>query len=459
MFALGHRRRRLAGAALLLAIMIAFPVGTRAQTAPTTPAPAFSGSAAAVGVRVTVNIPGAPLTDIPFDGGGPTAQVAADSIGASTGYAAFPDPGQFVLTVPGLAVGILASGAAGLPPVKIPSLPNYPFSVATDASGAPEASAGNGPYQISASSQTAQSKAAATAGLNTGLTGNAAMLTSNASLTPTTGGGVVAKAVSDLQGLSIGPLTLGEVKSTATETIDSTGTITPSSSLEISGLRIGGVPIGITPQGLSAGGVTVPLPINSTLNSLLKASGIKMELLPAQQFPGKVLAPALQVTVPFAMPFAIPQVGKFSGTVTMIVGSTTAQMSGSAADSGSGSGGTAGSSGSVGSSGSGDSGSVAAPPASGSPADTSGAPGAASPSSGSPGGLSGGGSTPTASSPLLASPSGSKPSRLASGPVGRRAGFGSTHPLDVSSLYFVVVVGVIVAVASGQLIRRLGVRS
>jgi hypothetical protein len=425
-----------------------------------TPTPAFSGSAAAVGVRVTVNIPGAPLTDVPFDGGGPTAQVAADSIGASTGYAAFPDPGQFVLTVPGLVVGILASGAAGLPPVKIPSLPNYPFSVASDASGAPDASAGNGPYQISATSQTASSKASATAGLNTGLTGNAALVTSNASLTPTTGGGVVAKAVSDLQGLSIGPLTLGEVKSTATETIDSTGTITPSSSLEISGLRIGGIPIGITPQGLSAGGLTIPLPINSTLNSLLKASGIKMEVLTAQQFPGKVLAPALQITFPFAMPFAIPNVGKFSGTVTMIIGSTTAQMSGSAADAGGASGGTSGSSGSVGSSGSGDSGSVAASPTSGSASDTSSASSAASPSSGSSGGsLSGGGSTPTASSPMLASPSGSKPSRLAGGPVGRRAGFGSTHPLDVSSLYLVVVVGVIVAVASGQLIRRLGARS
>src|SRR5712692_9172800 len=64
---------------------------------------AFSGSAAAGGVRVTVNVPGAPLTDTPIDGGGPTAQVVVDSIGTSSGYAAFPDPGQFVLSIPGLA--------------------------------------------------------------------------------------------------------------------------------------------------------------------------------------------------------------------------------------------------------------------------------------------------------------------------------------------------------------------
>jgi hypothetical protein len=445
MFALS---RRIAAVSILAGVAL-FPASSGAQTAGgSTPAPAFSGSAAAVGVRVTVTIPGAPLTDVPFDGGGPTAQAAADSIGSSTGYAAFPDPGQFALTVPGLVIGILSSGLAGLPPIKLPSLPNYPFSVSSDASTAPDASAGSGPYQISANSETGSSKASATAGLNTGLSGSASLVTSTASLTPTAAGAVVAKAVSDVQGLSIGPLTLGEVKSTATETIDANGTITPSTSLEIAGLRIGGVAIEMTPQGFVAGGPTYPLNINSILDGLLKAAGIKVEMLAAQQFPGKVLAPAMQITFPFAMPFAIPNLGKFSGTVTMIIGSTTAQMSGAAAGAASGDTGATPAAGSAGSGTSTGFGAASGTPAVGSSGGSPSSPSVGSVPSPSP-----------ASVPLLAAPRPSAPKRLASSPVGRRAGLGAIRTLDIRSLYLVLVAGVVVAAASGQLIRRLGVRS
>jgi hypothetical protein len=251
-----------------------------------------------------------------------------------------------------------------------------------------------------------------------------------------------------VQGLSIGPLTLGEVKSTATETIDANGTITPSTSLEIAGLRIGGVAIEMTPQGFVAGGPTYPLNINSILDGLLKAAGIKVEMLAAQQFPGKVLAPAMQITFPFAMPFAIPNLGKFSGTVTMIIGSTTAQMSGAAAGAASGDTGATPAAGSAGSGTSTGFGAASGTPAVGSSGGSPSSPSVGSVPSPSP-----------ASVPLLAAPRPSAPSRLASSPVGRRAGLGAIRTLDIRSLYLVLVAGVVVAVASGQLIRRLGVRS
>src|SRR5439155_15478256 len=114
----------------------------------------------------------------------------------------------------------------------------------------------------------------------------------------------------------------------ATETMDTSGRVTPSTSLEIAGSRVGGVPVELTPQGLVAGSSTHPVPINETLNTMLKQSGITVEVVSAQTFPGRVVAPALKITMPFAMPFQVPNVGQFSGTATVIIGSATAELRG-----------------------------------------------------------------------------------------------------------------------------------
>src|ERR1700730_17212281 len=184
------------GAAAMIMLLVPATSGALTVAQP----PAFSGSAAAGGVRVTITVPGAPGTDTPVDGGGPTAQVAVDSIGTSTGYAAFPDPGQFVVSVPGLVVGVLAGGVGPVPPIALPSPPNYPFFVQSDASNTPEASVGSGPWALSASSESGSSKANATAGLQSGLGGNTALVSSTASLSPSASAGVGAKAITDVQG-------------------------------------------------------------------------------------------------------------------------------------------------------------------------------------------------------------------------------------------------------------------
>jgi hypothetical protein len=424
---------RLSGAVGIAAIATFFTsASSRAQTAAAPPA--FNGSSSALGVRMTVTIPGAPVTDTPIDGGGPTAQVAVDSIGSSTGYAAFPDPGGLAISAPGLIAGLVTS------PHGLPSPPNYPFYVSSDVNGPAEVSQGSGPYQLSASSQSGLSKAQATTGFQTGLAGNAALLTSTASLSPSDRGGVVAKATADLQGLTVGPMAVGEVKSVATETMDSSGTVTPSTTLEIAGLRVGGVPVELAPQGFVAGGATYPVPINDTLNSLLKSSGITMQFVAAQTFPDRVVAPALQITFPFAMPFAVPNVGKFSGTVTAIFGSAMAQMSGAAAEQGA----------SVGQSGTGGTGTEASASLGGSGSTAAGgSQPAAVPALAGAGSPSGSASTPALASPSSVRPTGTqRGSRLA-----------AAGQVDVRSLYLVVVVGVIVALAAGQLIRRLGVRA
>ena len=324
-------RRRRAAWVLGLAVLV-IVVGPSAPTGaqPADGPAAFAGTAEARGLRLTFQVNPAVVTDTPLDGGGPTAQVAVDSLGSSGGYAAFPDPGQGYATIPGTMAGLLATGAGGLPPIKIPTPPNYPFFVSSNASTAPEQSMGAGPYALSAQSTDGASEASARVGIASDVVGNLALVTSRASLGQGDHDSVVAKAVSRAEGLTIGPLTVGEVESSAAVAADRSGTVTPSTSLEIDAVRIGNIPVQVNQEGLYMGGPSVPLPLNATLQEVLKASGISVQLVAARQpTPGTVVAPALEIT----MPFTSPELGegKSSGTVTIVAGSATASMTGVAA--------------------------------------------------------------------------------------------------------------------------------
>jgi hypothetical protein len=425
------------GAVSLVALVL-FVLASSSGAAPTTPSQAFTASSSASGVLVDLTIPGAPLDDNPVNGGGPTAQVMVNTIGTSTGYAAFPDPGPLVVSIPGLIAGLLGLGLAGLPPIPIPSLPAYPFDVNSDANSNPDATLGSGPYRLSAHSTATSSNAAASAGLQTGLSGNASLTTSTASVTTTSSGSVVDTATSDLQALSIGPLVIGEIKSTATETLTSDGSISPSTNISIGGLQIGGIPIALNTQGLVSPGPTEALPINSTLASLLGASGIRVTLVAAQKFANTVESPAVVITVPFN---SKGLVGTGSGTLVVTIGAASATMAGSATP--------AASSGS---------GTVSGPLVSG--------------SDGSSSGLSSIGGTGTG----LNSVGGDVPSGTPSGLTGSAAsspaspgttGSNSTQVLgatqlvgvfDVKSLYLLLAICGIAAWGLVQMIRRLGVR-
>lgn len=425
----------------------------------------FVGSATAVGVHLVMKVAPAIGTDTPIDGGGPTAAAAVDSLGTSSGYAAFPDPGQAMVVIPGTVAGVVNSGAGGLPKTQIPPPPPYPFFVQSDPSIAPEQSAGSGPYEISASSTPESSKAQARAGFDTGLVGHVALATSRASVAPVRDQ-VVAEAVSRLEGLSVGPLSIGEVESIARQTLDSSGRLTPHIEMKIVGFQIGGVPVAVTPDGLSAGGKPYPLPINPTLDGVLKSSGISVRIVSAQQLPDRAIAPALEITFPFEMPAAAPSGGRYSGSLTMTIGSGVAQMQGSGSDTADATGGiTAG-----------------VPPtpseevAAGSANPTlpelsfaeSGASDAAT--SGSdllPGGLGGRAAAYFAPDRSRGSVSGAAtPSEVAESPpvrrltpavpAGRSVTLIAARRLDVRSFYLVVVGGAIVALLTSQLIRRLG---
>jgi hypothetical protein len=323
------RRKRTARAALCVAAVVGVAlvgapefVGASEGDA----VPGFSGSAAASGIRFTMKSTNIPLTDTPAEGGGPTAQVVVESAGTSQGYAAMPDPGPIVIGGPSLLAGVLAGGVPGVvPPTKLPQEPpGYPFYVHSDAGSAPEANLSHGPMQMSAASTQGASKASASAGLQAPGGINAGLATSNVEIAPS-GGTVVAKAVTRAEGVTVGPLTIGAVTSVATQTLDASGKVTPSTQLQIDGVAVNGQSFGLTPDGFGGGGSTVPVPLNPTLESVLKASGISVRFVAPQTYPNRVVAPVLEVTMPFDSG-SIPALGQYKGTLTLTMGFATAAM-------------------------------------------------------------------------------------------------------------------------------------
>jgi hypothetical protein len=408
----------LAGGALFSAV-----TKGAAQGAPT---PAFSGTAAADGVRATLTIPGAPLSEQLVDVGGPSAQVAVDSIGTSTAFAAFPDPGGVVQSAPGLLSGLLNQGAFGLPPIPLPSLPKYPLLIKTDGTGTRDATLGAGPYSLKAHSAATSSNATAMGGLQTGVVGNVATVTSSSSVLPVADGSVVATSTVDVQGLTIGPVTLAGIRSTATMALNHDGTITSSSKATINALEIGGLAVGIDSSSLTTPGPTVPLPIGSALNALLGVLKINLQLAPTQKLPGKVIAPALLVTMPLDVPL-----GTGPGTLSLTLGGASASMSGSPTTDDETAGGSPG----------GGSGTAATDAGS-----ATNAPSAAVPDGGAP----------VAGPDIASVPPSSKAKALA--PATRRTA-AIVGIFDISSLYLAITGCALAAYTLGHLIRLMGVRA
>jgi hypothetical protein len=396
------------------------PSSSSAQTVP----PPYTASASANGARLAVTIPGAPLTDNPVDAGFPTATVTADSLGTGEGYAALPDPGSLVQTAPGLVTGLLGQGGTvGLPPIPLPTLPSYPLSVHSVRGLVPTQSIGQGPYTISASSGD-DIESRADAGLSLGGSGQSSGLSATSAVRTTPSGSVIAEASSTTEGLALGPLTIGEITSTARMTLATDGTITKERTLEINAARIGSLPVGISTTGLNLAGVAVPVPIGDALAPLLKGAGITLELLPAQDFPDRVIAPAIRIT----MPVSGGVVGAGDGTVALTIGATTAYLSGAA---------------------------PATEAASGVDS-TGGTDGAAIPADVGTGATT---DLPVFASPGLSVPPGTAPSGAIGAPLAPAATpIAAVGLFDLETLYLIVTAAAVVAWALGHTIRFLGVR-
>src|SRR5438067_4011592 len=104
-------------------------------------APSYSGVAAADAVRVTVVVPGAPLSSSLFDGGAWSSQAVMTSSGSSEAFASNPYPGESIVTLPGTLAG---AGVAGVP--------EYPLYAGSSYPQKPHAEVGHGPFRLAADS-------------------------------------------------------------------------------------------------------------------------------------------------------------------------------------------------------------------------------------------------------------------------------------------------------------------
>ncbi|HUE60715.1 MAG TPA: hypothetical protein VMO88_14135 [Acidimicrobiales bacterium] len=412
------------------------PASARADSGPAS----FAGTSDAFGVNLTVTVPGGPVTSTPVDSGGPTAQSELTSFGTSLGYAAFPDPGETVISAPTLFQGLLSTGLSGLPPISIPQPPPYPFYAQSEAGTQPSDQVGAGPYSLSTNSDDNATQSTASGGLADGLIGNVALVTSTSSVKVKSDGSVLAQATSEIQGLKVGPLAIGDVLSTASETASPDGTVTPSTNLVITGVQVGGLPVSLSGKNLNLPGPSVPLPINPTLQSILASSGLTATVVAPQQFNGEVLAPAVELTGPVNDLGA----GTGPGTFRLILGGAEAAMQ-------------------VG----------GGPPAT---TPTASSPAASSDSSGT--GIGSSNSDATSTNQLSPSNSGAT-GAAAAGPTADSLSAGSrlaqpgsarslsgrsvdlvSNPLgfDIRSLYLVFAAAALIAVVAAQLMRSLGVR-
>jgi hypothetical protein len=258
------------------------------------------------------------------------------------------------------------------------------------------------------------------------------------------------------------------VTSVATQTLDASGKVTPSTQLQIDGVAVNGQSFGLSPEGFGGGGSTTPVPLNQTLESVLKASGISVRLVAPQTYPNRVVAPALEVTMPFDTG-EIPG-GQYKGTITLTMGFASAAMTpaaglptaltepiadtfspvpsepapGEAADIGAAPP-VDGSSGALTSAGSGE---EATPSLAGDSAGTGGSIGLGLAAPPEPAGSEG---TPEPSTaPSL--------SEVAAGEsvTGSLATAGASSPVDVRGIYLIGVLAAAIALAGGEAVRRFG---
>jgi hypothetical protein len=286
----------------LLALMVGGPLSVAAQGAEGFHG-TFGALASADAVRVTWLVPHAPVSDTVFDAGGPSAQATLDSLGGSQAWAAYPYPGENVVTGPAVIAG--ASGG------QI-NLPAYPFWVGSDYPTTPKAESGNGAYGIKAESTDTSSVGSATVGLASDARGAVGLARSVAS-TIAEPDHVTAEATTEVTAFAVGPLRIASVVSKAKTVYSATGEITRDADTQITGAKVGDTPVMLTAQGLVVGSSAVPANIKPIADALAQAK-IGLEFMPRQDSDTGVVAPAVKVT----------QRDDSGGSITYVLGRTSA---------------------------------------------------------------------------------------------------------------------------------------
>jgi hypothetical protein len=395
---------------------------------PAQAAGAYGATASASGLLSTTQDPQHFPVGAVIEGDGPIAQAALSSTGQSNGFASFPYPGAFFLSLPGLAA---SQGA--------PETPPYPLYVESNASLKPKDEVKQPGLSLTSQSSPDASTARAAAGQSSEQA-NVGSATATANVgADKTAGTVLSEASSDTEVLSAGPLRIGRILADAKASHSSAGGLKRSSGLQLFDVTVNGITYGLSDKGFSSGSSNSPLPANPVTEQLAKA-GITVTYLAAKEVPDGVMSPGLRIEI---------NNEQSDWHTVMVVGQALAIASGDAA-AGSGllgggilGGGTLGSFGAS-------SGAATAGTSSGSaPSSLSGG--------GSSSGLSSSGTGATGSSAAPGSGTSAGQSQAAQQPLAssRPVALGSAPG---TSFYLLLVVGAVVALVAGQLISMVGMR-
>jgi hypothetical protein len=246
------------GVAVGLAALVVGPFAAAADSG----APAFSATAEASGMYIRYGIPGFLVVENYIDGGGPVAQSVLASDGTAQSFASLPYPGPTFLSYPAVVALVTGSVPPGYPLYASAQHPTQPETTVSDPSGA---------YLLKAAA--AAAAAAGDARFSVLPDPKSPSFVTEAHSDVASGDNeVVATAVSNARGITVGPLTVGAVTSKSVTTYRP-GDAEPHTATEmvLEGGRVNGLVFSFGPQGLVVAQQGVPIPVGNGLTALNQA--------------------------------------------------------------------------------------------------------------------------------------------------------------------------------------------
>jgi hypothetical protein len=391
-------------------------------------ATSFQATASAEGVRIGVAAPNFVVVDQLVDVGVPVAQSTVDGLGNSKAFASNPYPGELAISGPGTIAGLTG----------LPNPGNYPLYAATSYPTTTEAHFSQPNYDLSAKSAEQSSDAVASAGGSAADSSVGAVKATATSRRAADSGAVSAEAIStaDAVNLAGGALRIGAIRATAKVTRRPGAVPVRSSSLSADGVSVAGQSVGFNDKGFVVAGTSTPIPDDSPVASALAGANISVRYLKGIADPDGVVSPGLVITQRQQVPQGPTLI------VTYVFGRAVAHASlTSAASAVAGAVPIAGGSGPEG---------VVESPGSAAPAPIADVGGAGS------GGGSNGTRIPVAAATPLSGAQG-QPTAIAS--TGRTSSARlSKGGASTASIYVILIIGAVIALGGGQLLRMMGVR-
>lgn len=288
-------RRLLLWASVLTVAMLAL-VG-RVSATPTDSPASFRAVASSEGIRTTVSARGAPLSDRVLDSASPLAQVELDSARGTTALASALYPGDLVVTAPGLVAGFTGGDASGV-------VPEYPLIAIAGSTTQPESRADGPGTSMQASTDSRRATAVVTTGTGATDSGVRSSIVTDAEALIDDNGEVRAAGSTDVNGITIGPLSIARVLSHAQATLGTDGDLTRTSSFEITGISVAGIAAKLTPDGLVVADTTTPL-ASDALQPILDDSGLDVDVIQEERTDDGVVSGGLTITRSQELPGAV----------------------------------------------------------------------------------------------------------------------------------------------------------